>query len=102
MMNYQNIFKKITYNIHYMTNIYLYQNYLIRKLTKLDLKILDLDKLYNYNVALLDSKKYKKLMNKINLLNIELEITQKIIREMESMYERMVSEEEQMLVCKSV
>jgi hypothetical protein len=74
-----------------MTNIYLYQNYLIRKLTKLDLKILDLDSLYNYDVALLETKKYKKLMNKINLLNIELNLVQHIIKEMESMYAHMVS-----------
>jgi hypothetical protein len=85
-----------------MTNIYLYQNYLIRKLTKLDLKILDLDSLYNYDVALLETKKYKKLMNKINLLNIELNLVQHIIKEMESMYAHMVSEEEQMLECKNV
>jgi hypothetical protein len=82
-----------------MTNIYLYQNYLIRKLTKLDLKILDLDSLYNYDVALLETKK---LMNKINLLNIELNLVQHIIKEMESMYAHMVSEEEQMLECKNV
>ena len=85
-----------------MTNIYLYQNYLIRKLTKLDLKILDLDRLYNYDVALLETKKYKKLMNKINLLNIELDLVQQIIKEMESMYVHMVSLEEQMLEYKNV
>ncbi len=87
-----------------MTNIYLYQNYLIKKLTSSELKLLDLDDSYqkycngNINLysKLIESKKYTKLNKKINLYQIELELVQSIIVDMESMCEHMELMGEQM------
>jgi hypothetical protein len=83
-----------------MSNIYLLQNYLINKLTKTELKLSNLDESYrtycdsyhdsikiNIYSKMIENKKYAKLIKKINLLNIELELTQKIIKDLESMYE---------------
>ena len=104
-----------------MSNIYLFQNYLINKLTKTELKLSNLDESYrvycdsycdsycdtycdtycdsikmNIYSKLIENKKYAKLIKKINLLNIELEFTQKIIKDLESMYEHKELGEEQM------
>jgi hypothetical protein len=93
-----------------MAKIYLHQNYLSNKLTKLDVKLLNLD--YSYREycdgdmllysELIESKKYSKLMKKINLLTIELELVQEIIKDWESMCEYKGLMGEQMLEYKNV
>jgi hypothetical protein len=87
-----------------MANIYLYQNHLICKLTKKELQILDLDNCYREYCEgdidlysdLIESKKYEKLMKKINRIRIELELVQELIKDLESMCEYKELVEEQM------
>jgi hypothetical protein len=90
-------------------DIYLYQNYLIEKVTKLELKLLNLDESYRlycneYHDSikmeiysnLIESKKYVRLNKKINLYQMELELIRDIIKVVEPKCEYMELMEEQM------
>ena len=95
-----------------MSNIYLYKNYLIKKLTRVELKLSDLDESYRFICDTIDDNsnkmneysklitntKYSKLMKKINLYQIELYLVSEVITDLESMYEYKELMEEQMLV----
>lgn len=94
-----------------MANIYEYKNWLIKKLTNAEIKLSNLDESYRiicdtYHDTikmivyskLIENKKYSKLMKKINLYQIDLDLVLEIIKDLESMYEYKESLEQQMLV----